>query len=85
MGCIMLKWWFKVKMSKKWNSTTSSQTTACVSACRLVKSLWACQKNLGLGKEAIGFARKSLLSTICSAKNGVLCHVLSIFSGQWWH
>ena len=38
-----------------------------------------------LGKEAIGFTQKSLLSTICSAKNEVLCHVLSIFSGQWWH
>ena len=74
-----------MKMFKKWNSTTSSQKTSCVSARRLVKSLWACQKNLGLGKEAIGFAQKSLLSRICSAKNEVLCHILSIFSGQWWH
>ena len=37
-----------------------------------------------LGKEAIGCAQEYLLSRICSAKNEVLCHVLSFFSGQWW-
>jgi len=36
-------------------------------------------EKLWLGKEANGFAQKSLLSRICSAKNEVLCHVLSCF------
>ena len=53
MGCIMLTWWFKVKMLKKWNSTTSSQTTSWVSARRLVKSLWACQKNFDWVKKLL--------------------------------
>ena len=69
-----VEWWFKVKMLKKWNSTTSSQTTSWVSARRLVKSLRACQKNLGWVKKLMVLPKNlfsSLLSRICSATNEV--------------
>ena len=74
-GCNnMLKWWFKVKMLKKWNSTTSSQTTSCVSACRLVKSLRACQKNLGWVKKLLVLPKN--LFSLESVQLQMRCYVM---------
>lgn len=69
-----VEWWFKVKMLKKWNSTTSSQTTSCVSACRLVKSLWACQKNLGWVKKLLVLPKN--LFSLESAQLKMRCYVM---------